>query len=143
MTTTIPFEIMAIDGEGYHLIIKIHINGKVAGVVLDTGASKTVFDTTRITKYIKDKKVVLHGKLSTGLGSNTMKSYTTTLDKIKIGNLEIKNYKTVLLDLSHVNKSYQQVGFASVEGILGSDILVNHKAVIDFEKKVLKLKYKK
>lgn len=134
---------MAIDSEGYHLIVKIQINDKVAEVVLDTGASKTVFDTIRITKYVKDKKIVPHGKLSAGLGSNNMKSYTITLDKIKIGNLEIKKYTTVLLDLSHVNNSYHQVGFNSVEGILGSDILVAYKAVIDFEKKVLKLKYKK
>jgi hypothetical protein len=143
MITIVPFKILEINGEGYHLIFTIHINGKPADVILDTGASKTVFDTKRITKYVKNKNFAAHEKLSTGLGSNTMKSHATILEKIRIGELEISDYKTVLLDLSHVNESYRQVGFPVIEGVLGSDILTEYKAVIDYEKKVLKLKYEK
>ena len=62
---------------------------------------------------------------------------------IKIGELEIENYRTVLLDLSHVNASYEQVGLKPVDGVLGSDILKMYKAVIDYEKKIVKLKFLK
>ena len=141
MITLIHFKILDIDGEGFHLMIKIQINGKPANLIIDTGASKTIFDKKRIAKYVSNKKFDAHDKLSTGLGTNTMKSHTTTLKKIKIGDIEIPNYKTVLLDLSHVNKSYKQVGFPPIEGVLGSDILLEYKAVIDYEKKVLKLKF--
>ncbi len=143
MITTIPFTILSIDGEGFHLMIKIYINGKPAKLIIDTGASKTVFDNKRIVKYVSNKKFEKHDQLSTGLGTNTMKSQITILKKIKIGDIEILNYKTVLLDLSHVNQSYEKIGLTKIEGVLGSDILLEYKAVIDYEKKVLKLKYKK
>jgi hypothetical protein len=143
MTTTIPFTILSLDAEGYHLMIKVKINGKTANLIVDTGASKTVLDTTRGSKFVNEKDFKTHDKLSSGLGTNTMQSQTAILKKMKIGDLEIRNYVTVLLDLSHVNSSYQQIGLKPVEGVLGSDILLQYKAVIDYEKKTMKLKFTK
>jgi hypothetical protein len=143
MITTIPFKILNIDNEGFHLMIKLHINRKVANLIIDTGASKTVFDKTRIGKYVNEKNFEAHDKLSTGLGTNTMESQTTLIRRIKIGEVEILDYKAVLLDLSHVNNSYEQVGLRPIEGVLGCDILMEYNAVIDYEKKILKLKFKK
>jgi hypothetical protein len=143
MTTIIPFKILYIGEEGVHLMIKIYVNDKAANVIIDTGASNTVFDKKRILKYVTDKKISTYDKLSSGLGTNKMKSHFTTIKKLKIGDLKMVDYKTVLLDLSHVNKSYRQVGLAKVEGVLGSDILLKYKALIDYENKILKLKYKK
>ncbi|MCW3103054.1 MAG: putative aspartyl protease [Bacteroidetes bacterium] len=143
MTSTIPFKILSLDSEGYHLMIKVKINGKAANLILDTGASKTVLDKTRVAKFVKESDFKTHDKLSSGLGTNTMESQTTVLKKLKIGEVEITDYTTVLLDLSHVNASYEQIGLKQVEGVLGSDILMQYKAVIDYEKKVLKLKFTK
>lgn len=140
MTTTIPFKVLSIGGEGFHLIMKVYINRKVANVIIDTGASKTVFDKKRILKYVTDKKFTKHDNLSSGLGTNTMKSHFTSLKKIKIGEIEISDYKIILLDLSHVNKSYHQVGLPQIDGILGSDIFLKYNAVIDYQKKKIKLK---
>lgn len=143
MITNIPFKILSLDVEGFHLMIKIKINGKTANLIIDTGASKTVLDKTRVSKYVKERDFKMHDKLSSGLGTNSMESQTTVLKKIKIGELEIKDYETVLLDLSHVNSSYDQIGLSPVEGVLGSDILLQYNAVIDYEKKILKLKFSK
>lgn len=143
MTTTVPFKILSLDEDGFHLMIKVKINGKSANLIIDTGASKTVLDTSRVSKYVKESDFKVHDKLSSGLGTNTMQSQTTTLKKIQIAELEILNYTTVLLDLSHVNGSYQQIGLKPIEGVLGSDILLQYFAVIDYEKKILKLKFPK
>lgn len=143
MTTTVPFKILKLDAEGFHLMMKMKINGKTANVIIDTGASKTVLDKTRVEKFVKEKDFKTHDKLSSGLGTNSMESQTTILNKITIGNLEINNYTTVLLDLSHVNGSYEQIGLKPVEGVLGSDILLKYKAVIDYDKKTVKLKFTK
>lgn len=140
MTTTIPFKIISIGGEGYHLMMKIYINGKGANVIIDTGASKTVFDKKRILKYVAEKKFGKHNNLSSGLGTSTMKSQFTEIKKLKIGKIEMPDYQTILLDLSHVNKSYHSVGLTQVEGVLGSDILLKYHAVIDYGKKKMKLK---
>jgi hypothetical protein len=143
MISTIPFKILNIDGEGFHLMIKIKINNKVSNLIIDTGASKTVFDKHRIKNFVSEKKFDTHDKLSSGLGTNSMESQLVTLKKIKIGEVEILNYHTILLDLSHVNKSYEQIGLKPVDGVLGSDVLLKYNAVIDYEKKILKLKFKK
>ena len=136
MICKIPFKILSINGEGFHLTMKLFINGKPANIIIDTGASKTVFDKSRISKFITNKIFDENEKLSTGLGTNTMKSHMTKIKKLKIGTIEILNYETVLLDLSHVNESYKQVGLKPIEGVLGSDILVEYNAVIDYEKKL-------
>lgn len=121
-------------------MLKLKLNGKIANLIIDTGASKTVFDKERIKKFVKEKSFDAHDKLSSGLGTNTMKSELVTIKKIQIGKFIINDYKTILLDLSHVNNSYQQVGLKPIEGVLGSDILLEHNAIIDYEKKILKLK---
>jgi hypothetical protein len=143
MISTIPFKILNIDGEGFHLMIKIKINNKVSNLIIDTGASKTVFDKHRIKNFVSEKKFDTHDKLSSGLGTNSMESQLVTLKKIKIGEVEILNYHTILLDLSHVNQSYEQIGLKPIDGVLGSDVLLKYNAVIDYEKKILKLKFKK
>jgi hypothetical protein len=143
MQAIIPFKILNIDNEGFHLLTKIYINKKVARVIIDTGASKTVFDKTRIEKFVKERNFHVHEKMSSGLGTNTMQSQTTLLKKIKIGEVELENYKSVLLDLSHVNESYAQIKLAAIDGVLGSDILMKYHAVIDYEKRIMKLKYQK
>lgn len=143
MISVIPFKILNIDNEGFHLLMKLKINGKVANVIVDTGASKTVFDKTRIEKFVKERHFDVHEKMSSGLGTNTMQSQIAFLKKIKIGEVVIENYKAVLLDLSHVNQSYEQIKLAAIDGVLGSDILLKYKAVIDYEKKVVRLKYTK
>lgn len=121
-------------------MLTLKINNKNAKLIIDTGASKTVFDKERIKNFVKDKSFHEHDKLSSGLGTNTMQSHVTEIKKIQLGKIVINDYKTILLDLSHVNNSYHQVGLKPIEGVLGSDILLEYKAVIDYEKKVLKLK---
>ncbi|MES2590685.1 MAG: aspartyl protease family protein [Bacteroidota bacterium] len=142
MTTDIPFKILSIGGEGYHLMAKIYINRKVSNVIIDTGASTTVFDKKRILKYVDTKKFDKHDNLSSGLGTNTMQSHFTEIKNMKIGNLKLAAYKTVLLDLSHVNKSYEQAKLTPIDGVLGGDILFKYNAVIDYSKKSLRLKIK-
>ncbi len=141
MKTTIPFKIIKIDDEGFHLLIKVYINKKVAHLLIDTGASKSVFDKNRIKKFVSENKFELHDKLSTGLGSKKMIGHFTTFKKIKIGEMEIKDYTAFLLNLSSINESYEVMGLAPIDGVLGSDILVLKNAIIDYKKQTLKFNY--
>lgn len=141
MTELIPLKFLAIEGDGTHLLIAIKINGKKANMLVDTGASRTVFDINSISKFTSKKKFGKNNQLSTGLGTNTMQSHNTILKKVKIGKLEIENFEAILLDLKHVNESYEKIGLGTIDGVLGGEILVNFKAVIDYGKKQMKLKW--
>lgn len=99
MITEIPIRLLSIENDGFHLLIKIYINEKLANVLVDTGASKTIFDTNRIKHFVGNTRFDLNDKLSAGLGTNSMKSHKVILKKLTIGDLKLQNYQTVLIDL--------------------------------------------
>lgn len=137
--TRIKLTVIHIDNDGYHLMLKAKINGKTATFILDTGASKTVMDINKINRFIKEPIPELSEKSSTGLGTNSMQSYTAVLKKFELGELKLKDYMSIFIDLSHVNSAYSQIGIKEIDGVLGNDILMKYKAVIDYKKKELKL----
>jgi hypothetical protein len=139
MKTIIPIEIFPIEDDGYHLKVSVYINEKIAIMILDTGASRSVFDESRIIEFVNEEAVEDHDRLSTGLGTNTMESKKVIIDKITIGEIEITNYHAAVLDLSHVNQSYEKLDLDPIDGVLGSDILVDFNAVIDYKEKELLL----
>ena len=141
-TIKIPIDIRNIEDDGFHLTIVARINGKSVQMLIDTGASRTVFDKKRSLRFVGESNHEPHDKLSTGLGTNTMKTHIANLKKVRIGDLLIENFEAVLLDLEHVNDSYEKLGLTPIDGVLGSDLLVKHKAVINFGKKELKLNVK-
>ncbi len=140
MTELIPLKFLAIEGDGIHLLLAVKINGRKARMLVDTGASRTVFDINRIKKFTGKKKFDKNKQLSTGLGTNSMQSHNTVLKKLEIGKIKIENFEAILLDLKHVNESYESIGLGNIDGVLGGEILVGFKAVIDYGKKQLKLK---
>lgn len=135
---SIPLIVLPIDEDGYHFLINAEMNGKKAKLLIDTGASRSVFDKNRINRFSENEFTTTEA-LSTGLGTNTMESHTINLDSLKLGDLVLKDFEAVLLDLSHVNGSYLNMQLEAIDGVLGSDLLMKYKAVIDFKKGVLKL----
>lgn len=140
--TNIPIDILQIEDDGSHLLIKAKINGKSARLLIDTGASRSVFDEERIRQFVNDKSFILHDKLSTGLGTNSMQTSTVILKSVKLGDLVIENFDAVLLDLKHVNGTYGTLGFSAIDGVLGNDILVKYNAIVNYKKLTLTLKMK-
>ena len=132
MSTTIPIELLTIENDGCHLLIPAFIGRKKARMLIDTGASKTVFDINRIGNYIQAENYEENEAKSTGLGTSDMESHTTTIRTFRVGELRLKNHKAILLDLSHVNHSYQLLRIKPIDGVLGSDLMLKYNAVIDF-----------
>ena len=83
-STIIPIDILQIEDDGSHLLLKAKLNGKVARLLIDTGASRSVFDEERIRQYVSEKSFVPHNKLSTGLGTNSMQTSTVILKTLKL-----------------------------------------------------------
>ncbi len=139
-SSIIDLEVLTIEDDGSHLICKAKINGKNARILIDTGASRSVFDQERIRLFVNEKSFIQNEKLSTGLGTNSMPTSSVTLKSLKIGDLKIDDFLAILLDLQHVNVTYGTLGHEAIDGVLGNDILLKHKAVIDYNKKILKLR---
>jgi hypothetical protein len=137
--TTIQIGFIKLNDFGFHIVVKARINGKKANMLIDSGASNTVFDKELIGNFLPKDTLHSHEKLSTGLGTNSMKSESALIQKLEIGKLKIMPYQAVILDLSHVNASYKTMNLKPIEGVLGGDILKLYKGVIDYGKKTLVL----
>ncbi len=136
---TIPLQIIDLHEDGFHPLIQIAVFGKLFILVLDTGASKTAFDETMLMQANESLAVTMSDHLSTGLGTTTMASSTALISDMHVGKLLIGEFEVAVLDLSTINTAYRQLGHPEVLGVLGGDILMKYKAVIDYGKAVLVL----
>ena len=135
----VPINIISIEGDGFHLIAEGLINGKSARFVVDTGASRTVFDKERILAYIDNPEFNEKEGLSAGIGGTDISSFIFKLEELSFGELSIKDYQAVAMDLSNVNNSYAMLNIPPVDGVLGGDLLYKHKAVISYKLKKIRL----
>jgi hypothetical protein len=140
MTVTVPLRILDLTDDGFHPLIEVVIYNKAFILVLDTGASRTAFDLAMLSEASDNAPVTSSDKLSTGLGTNTMTSSTAIIKNMYIGELLIPEFEVAVLDLSAINIAYRQLNHPEVLGVLGGDILMKYKAVINYGKKVMKLK---
>jgi hypothetical protein len=115
-----------------------------ARLLVDTGASRTVFDLERVRNFLPEEALIEKlDKLSAGLGTNTMESHALVLRKLKIGEFSLKKFPVVAIDMKHVNESYGMLGMEPVDGVLGSDLLQRYGAVIDYTRNRMTLRHKR
>lgn len=143
MLCKIPFEFVSIQADGVHIVLQAQINNKACRLLIDTGASRTVFDQTRMSSFVDELAMEENEQLSTGLGTNDMKSHIITLEKLEIGPLYLQNYTTVIIDMVHINQSFETFGLPAIDGVIGGDILQDYKAEIDYRKQEIRLRVPK
>lgn len=131
-TISVPLTLINLQDDGFHLLVEIVVFGKKSFVVLDTGASRSVFDMTHIKAHISSLEESEETHATTLFATSS--TIQATIPKIKIGRLLIKDYETVALDLETVNQAYSQMGHPEVIGIIGSDILLKYDGVINYKK---------
>lgn len=137
-STRIPIDLIELEDSSFHIMVQARF-GKIKGnLIIDTGASKTILDYT-FGQAIADSITKNEDKNSSGINAMITESHVATVPKIKIGRLTIQNLTCVLLDLSHINALYQKYCNKEIAGLIGSDFLVAHQAIINYEKKYLKL----
>jgi len=129
----IPLEFLKID-TGYHILCRLHIKDKEYRILVDTGASMSMFNIKK-HKQISDNELIDNEGLSSGFGGGLMKSKYITINEMRLGDIIIENYRMLLIDFNSLNKHFKDNGYPLIDGILGGDILNDHKAIIDYQKR--------
>jgi hypothetical protein len=137
-STQIPIEIIELEDASFHIMVEARFKKIKGNFIIDTGASKTVLDFT-FGQSIADSIEKNEDKNSSGINAMISESHVANIPQLKIGRLKIENFPCVLLDLSHVNALYKKYCNKHIAGLIGSDFLVAHKAIINYDKKYLKL----
>ena len=121
-----------------HLLIKAKINGISGNFILDTGASNTCVGFESIERFelaAKNSKTKAAGAGGTGMATQTSKG-----NSLQIGSWKSQDFILVIFDLSHVNEALRQYKAKPVHGIIGADVLMEGKGIIDYYNHYLYLK---
>ena len=132
-------QLLDIEGDGFHIMVKGTIHGKEARFLIDTGASRSVFDPKTITSFIDNLQFEKKEGMTAGVGSSDLESSTFIIDHLSIGELEITDYEGVALDLENIHEMYAKLHLPHIDGIIGGDLLHKYKAVINYRSKKLRL----
>ena len=135
----IPIQLLDVEGEGFHIMVKGLIHGKEANFLIDTGASRSVFDPKTISSFIDNLQFEKKEGLTAGVGSSDLESATFRIDVFSLGDMEIHDYEAVALDLENIHEMYDKLGLPHIDGIIGGDLLRRHKAIINYKNKKLRL----
>jgi hypothetical protein len=135
----VPLQLLDIEGEGFHIMVKGAIHGKEANFLIDTGASRSVFDPKTISSFIDDIRFEKKEGMTAGVGSSDLESSTFQIDVFSLGEMEIRDYEGVALDLENIHEMYGNLGLPHIDGIIGGDILKRHKAVVNYRSKKIRL----
>jgi len=74
---------------------------------------------------------------SSGLGGGSIHTQMVEIKRIRIGELEVEEFRLALIDLSDINRMYEKYCDRKISGLLGSDFLLQHQACIDYQRKIL------
>ena len=128
----LPIRLLDIEGEGFHVLIEGKINGMEANFLVDTGASRSVFDPTVISRFVENPQFQKKPGITAGVGGSDLESSTFVIDTLSFGDIEIRDYEAVALDLENIHETYQKLGLPSIDGIIGGDLLYRLKATLNY-----------
>jgi predicted aspartyl protease len=120
-----------------HFEIKARINKTRGRFILDTGASKSCIgiedaeDFKLLTEESEHK--------ASGAGPSEIDTMMSRKNTLEIGKFILKRTELILIDLQHINNALEKQNAEPVNGIIGADILIKGKAIIDYDKKYLYL----
>ncbi|RKR09953.1 aspartyl protease [Flavobacterium sp. 90] len=121
-----------------HLLVKAKINGVSGNFILDTGASNSCvgFESIELFELTAKKSKTK----ASGAGGTGMKTQTSAHNKLELGSWKNTDFGIVIFDLSHVNEALESFKAKPVHGIIGADVLLDGKGIIDYYNHCLYLK---
>ena len=121
-----------------HLLIKAKINGVNGNFILDTGASSSCVGFDSIELFLLEAKK--SKTKASGAGATGMHTQIAVGNKLQLGNWKNSDFDLVIFDLSHVNEALIAYKAKPIQGIIGADILMKGKGIIDYYNHCLYLK---
>ena len=121
-----------------HLLIKAKINGVKGNFILDTGASNSCVGFESIEYFTLEAQK--SKTKASGAGATGFLTQTATNTSLQLGRWKDMDFDLVIFDLSHVNEALNHYKVKPVHGIIGADVLMKGKGIIDYYNHCLYLK---
>ena len=132
--TAVPLRRAATTG---HHLVEVRLNGRPALFVLDTGANLSVVDDNHVATFgLTDSGARRGGGFAIG---GAVSAREVRIDSLAIGGVAIRQRRMVVADLGHLTAAMRPLAGGAVHGLIGQDVLNEHRAVIDMDRPLLYL----
>jgi predicted aspartyl protease len=124
--------------DGFNLYVDGSVNGKKARLMVDTGA----FATLLHSRFVRGMKIPLRETPFSSSGVNLKQRgvQMATISRLSIGSMDLERNDVGVMNLEGLIHGGLLDASPPVAGLLGSEILRRHHAIIDFGTKCLYLK---
>jgi predicted aspartyl protease len=124
--------------DGFNLYVDGSVNGKKARLMVDTGA----FATLLHSRFVRGMKIPLRETPFSSSGVNLKQRgvQMATISRFSIGSMDLERNDVGVMNLEGLIHGGLLDASPPVAGLLGSEILRRHHAIIDFGTKSLYLK---
>ncbi|MFN3521863.1 MAG: aspartyl protease family protein [Phenylobacterium sp.] len=120
-----------------HQLVSGELNGKPATFVLDTGANVSVVDSAYAADFgLTPQRFV--GGAAVGVGGG-LKVSRSSIEELRLGGVDTRHRHLMLADLSQMVGALGRLSPEPIQGIIGQDLMREHRAVIDVARPMLYL----
>jgi hypothetical protein len=133
--TAIPLKTLL---TGHHLV-DATLNGRDATFILDTGANGSVLHHGFADDFSISQRATGIGGV-VGIGAGGMgKAIRASIDDLSLGPVRIRQGHIMMTDLSQLVNALRPLSGQTIHGLIGQDVMNEHRAVIDVEGDILYL----
>jgi hypothetical protein len=117
--------------------VPVKVNGHSGVFLVDSGASHTILDQGFAKRCIR--KMVLSDMRLAWLGSGDNIAKEGVIEEIQVGNYrQVGPFKVHVLNLDAINNAPARQRKFHLDGIIGADFFISHRALIDYGSNVLR-----
>jgi hypothetical protein len=120
-----------------HQVVEGLLNGRPATFVLDTGANVSVVHAGFASEFGLTPQRGAFGA-AIGLGGG-LRADRAAIDALKIGAVDIRLRHVMTADLAQLESVLGRLSGGTIHGIIGQDVMTEHRAVIDVSSPILYL----
>ena len=132
---SIPFKILSTN----HIIVDATVNDVNGKFLIDTGASNSCIDINKLEKFkLKFEKSDETASSATGEINET---FISKKNSFLIGGCSKTDFDIILFDMKNVIQTLKEKEKIEVDGIIGSDILIEFNSKIDYMKSKITLEF--
>ncbi len=121
---------------GHHLL-EARLNGRNGLFVLDTGANVSVIDDDHVGTFGLSGRSVRRGAGVAIGGAVTARQ--VAIESLELGGVAVRQRRMVVADLGNLMAAMRPLAGGAVHGLIGQDVLNEHRAVIDMDGPLLYL----
>ena len=136
MPHRIPFQVVELENKSYHIIVEGKIEESAIMLIIDTGASRTIFDSSYASKFGKIP-IESENPIATGITAEQIPVEMINIPILSIGKFMFNNINALTADLTSINEVYSKLTGKKIDGLIGCDFLLSNVKSIDLRRKCL------